>query len=81
VLVTPFENLSGILKISYVKAHTLNLALFFSDSSLSPLLLTRLLLLSPYLLLLFRLGVSKPDWSWLTIINLVVGNGGRVMVN
>jgi hypothetical protein len=34
-----------------------------------------------YLLLPFLLSASKPDLGWLTIINLVAGNGGRVMVN
>jgi hypothetical protein len=32
-------------------------------------------------LLLPLLNASKPDLGWLTIINFVVGNGGRVMVN
>jgi hypothetical protein len=34
----------------------------------------------PYLLLPL-LSASKPDLGWLTMINLVVGNEGRVMVN
>jgi hypothetical protein len=44
----------------------------------SPLLLARLL--SPFLLLPL-LSASKPDLSGLTIINLMEGIEGRVMVN
>jgi hypothetical protein len=49
-------------------------------------LLTRLvspylLLFVPLYLLLPLLSASKPDLDWLTIINLVVENGGWVMVN